>query len=91
MELYNAFLTNEVRANYGKTPAIFLGCGPMTDAYEPYVLQVVQDNINNGVHFVNLSTPANECCNGCGSHPDLTGHTIMASNTIATLRSVLGW
>jgi len=91
MQIYNDFITNEVRANYGKTPQLFLGCGPMTNAYEPYVLQVVQSNINNGVHFVNLTTPSNECCLGCGSHPTLVGHTIMASSAIAALQSVLGW
>lgn len=90
MQIYNTFINSEIRVNYGKAPQLFLGCGPMTNGVNPYVLQVVQNN-NNNVHFVNLTVPSNECCLGCGSHPNLLGHSIMASSVIATLRSVLGW
>jgi len=91
MEIYNSFIANEIRGNYGNAPAIFLGCGPMTNAYDPYVLQVVQDNINNGVYYVNLTVPSDECCLGCISHPTLVAQSYMAASAIETLSSVLGW
>ena len=76
---------------YGGKATYFLACGPMSEAYCPYVhaviAQLTSEDID--VHFLDQSagSPPLTCC----GHPSTAGDVVMANVTVAAIKSVMGW
>lgn len=75
-----------------KKPIFFLACGPMSEAYCPYVFNVILKVQELGLKafFVdqrNVLNPSNSCC----GHPSADADLTLAEVTTSTIAGVMGW
>jgi hypothetical protein len=71
-------------------PYFFLACGPVTDAYCPHVLNVInilttEDGIN--ATFLDQRDVATTCCD----HPNTEASVELGSRSAFAIRKALGW
>ena len=72
-------------------PTLFLASGPFTQAYEPLVLQAIEQarlQRNLTLHFLNFSGAP---LDGCDGHPGRMGHQAMLQAAAEGISSVMGW
>lgn len=78
-------------ANAGAGPVFFLACGPMSEAYCPYVMDVI-DQLKDDYSVVfldqrNLLNSSNQCC----GHPDAAADQTIAEVTLPIIRDTMRW
>ena len=81
------FITSS--AVYGPEVDIFLGVGPMTDAYAAPVVEVVANSTARGlkVHFLNQSGVSHSDC----GHPSYQADAQLAARAGAFISATLKW
>lgn len=79
-------------ANGGLGPTFFLACGPMSEAYCPYVFNVISALESSGYPVLFLDqrhvlNSTNQCC----GHPDAMADETIAEITAPVIQDALGW
>lgn len=82
-------------ANGGAGPTVFLACGPMSEAYCPYVFNVIDELTVNTkdplpVYFLDqrkILDSSNQCC----GHPDADADQTIADVTIPAIAGKMNW
>jgi hypothetical protein len=83
------------KANGGAGPTVFLACGPMSEAYCPYVFNVIAELTVNSkeplpVYFLDqrkILNSTNQCC----GHPDADADATIAEVTISVISEKMQW
>jgi hypothetical protein len=68
----------------------FLACGPMTDAYCPYVFQAIAAVRSLGVRATFLDSRG-VGSSGCPPHPSLADNLLLAAAARPTVATMMGW
>lgn len=89
VQTYTSYLVSLARLHGNLNMPFFLGVGPITHDYAPWVEAAAADAAALGLtnlHFISYNTQVDRC-----GHPDFNGHVLMFEAAQPIISSVMGW
>jgi hypothetical protein len=89
-KLYVNFVMN-ITQTYNNPPTFFLAYGPMTDEYEPFVVNVTKTLTTMGYKVAALDLTLAHPMTGCFGHPSFADNIEIAAKAKPQVASVMNW
>jgi hypothetical protein len=89
-EMYVSFVQN-VSASYRNPPIFFLAYGPMTNEYQPFVINITATLKQMGYNVSSLDLTLPHPMTGCFGHPSLADNIEIAAKAKPQVATVMGW
>ena len=88
---YVAFVQRAAALHSARPPAFFLAFGPMTAAYEPFVLNITATLVAGGTRAYALNLTLDHPLTGCIGHPSAADNVEIAVKARPQVAAALGW